>query len=52
MEHNNDLEKVYIGIPLGIRNKDYINIDILSPIRDIETKPLYLNIFGTLRIRG
>ena len=38
--------------PLGIGNKDCIIIDILFPICDLETKPLFVNIFGTLRIRA
>ena len=29
--------------PLGIRNKGCVTTNILSPIRDLETKPLYLN---------
>ena len=52
MEHNNDGERVYIGIPLGIGNKDCIIKDILSSILDLEIKPLYLNVFGALRIKN
>ena len=36
----------------GIGNKDCITTDIFSPTCDLETKLLYLNIFGTLKIRG
>ena len=50
MEHNNDEERAYIGIYAG--NKDCITTDIFSPICDWKAKPLYLNIFGTLKIRG
>ena len=37
---------IYIS-PLGIGNKDCIITDINSLIHDLETKPLYLDIFGT-----
>ena len=35
--------------PIGIGNKDCITTDILSPICDLETKPLNLNIFLKLK---
>ena len=38
--------------PLEIGSKHCITTDILSPICDLETKPLYLNIFGTLEPKG
>ena len=34
---------VILVSPLGTGNKDYTTIDILSVIRDLETKLLYLN---------
>ena len=43
MEHN-DGERVYIGISAGIGNKVCIITDILSPISELKTKPLYLDI--------
>ena len=46
MEYN-DGERVYIGISAGNWKQRLYNI--LSPICNLETKPLYLNIFGTLR---
>ena len=38
--------------PLEIGNKDYITTYILSPICDLEHKPLHLNIFGNLKIKS
>ena len=42
MEHNYDGERVYIGI-----SAENWKQDILSPIHDLETQSLYLNIYGT-----
>ena len=51
MEHNNKGGRFIWVSPLGIGNKDCITTYILSPIRKLETKSLYLNVFGTFKIR-
>ena len=43
MEHNDDRERVYIDISSGNR-KQWLYNHILSPIHDLETKMLYLDI--------
>ena len=51
MEHTNDGGRAYIGISAG-NWKQRLNNHILFPIHDLGSKPLYLNIFGTLKIRA
>ena len=51
MEHNNDWEKVCIRISAeNWKQRLYNNRHSFS--HDLESKLLYLNIFGTLRIKG
>ena len=54
MEYNNDEEeRVYIGISArNWKQRMSLIIHPFSPIRDLKTNPIYLNIFGTLMIRG
>ena len=51
MEHNNDGERVYIGISAGNWKQRLYNHRHF-PIHDLETEPLNLDIFEALRIRG
>ena len=51
-ERNDDEERAYIGISAGNWNKRLLTTGVLSQIHNLETKLLYLNTFGTLKIKS